>query len=217
MARRVNLLTRGTAQVGALLIGTTDPALTFRGAAAPTDGTSGTGAGEAGKGSRYLDTTNGNAYQNIGTKASPVWLLVGGDTVFRYITTALTNALLLAARATPIALTPAAPAGYRWNFVTASWNQNNTGAYTESADNFAVKYENGSGVAVSETIESGGFLDQTGKIHTNIVQKKDVIVADAGATAKALVLHNTGDGELGGGDAANVGRIVTVAHLVATL
>jgi hypothetical protein len=42
----------------------------------PVDGTSGTGAGTAGKGSRYTDTTNGNLYLNANTKASPTWKLV---------------------------------------------------------------------------------------------------------------------------------------------
>jgi hypothetical protein len=46
------------------------------GAGVPTDGTSGTGAGTAGKGSRYTDITNGNLYLNANTKASPTWKLV---------------------------------------------------------------------------------------------------------------------------------------------
>jgi hypothetical protein len=44
------------------------------GAGAPTNGTSGTGAGKFDIGSIYLDTTNGNAYVNQGTKASPTWV-----------------------------------------------------------------------------------------------------------------------------------------------
>lgn len=42
---------------------------------APTNGTSGTGAGFAGIGSTYTDTVTGNCYINTGTKASPTWLV----------------------------------------------------------------------------------------------------------------------------------------------
>lgn len=44
------------------------------GSAAPSDGTSGTGAGKAGPGSLYL-RTNGTMYQNAGTTASPTWVI----------------------------------------------------------------------------------------------------------------------------------------------
>lgn len=50
----------------------------FVNAGAPADGEvgTGTGAGFAGKGSLCLDSTNGLAYVNGGTKASPVWKTV---------------------------------------------------------------------------------------------------------------------------------------------
>jgi hypothetical protein len=52
----------------------------YTGAGVPVDYTDGTppatGEGEAGIGSLYLDTTNGKAYINGGTKAQPVWKLV---------------------------------------------------------------------------------------------------------------------------------------------
>lgn len=43
---------------------------------APTNGTSGTGAGFAGKGSTYVNTTTGDKYLNQGTKASPTWVII---------------------------------------------------------------------------------------------------------------------------------------------
>lgn len=56
----------------------------------PTNGASGTGAGMMGPGSLYFDTTGGITYQNIGTKALPVWVAssnavagLGGDSVLR--------------------------------------------------------------------------------------------------------------------------------------
>lgn len=45
----------------------------FPNAGAPTDGTSGTGAGKFGKGSLVIDYTNGQLYINTNTKASPTW------------------------------------------------------------------------------------------------------------------------------------------------
>jgi hypothetical protein len=48
----------------------------LNGAGAPVDGGAGSGAGFAEIGSIFLDRTNGNAYLNAGTKASPVWKLV---------------------------------------------------------------------------------------------------------------------------------------------
>jgi hypothetical protein len=45
-------------------------------AGAPTDGTSGTGAGTHGKGSLCVDRTNGKLYINGNTNASPTWKLV---------------------------------------------------------------------------------------------------------------------------------------------
>ena len=53
----------------------------FSGSAAPTDGTSGTGAGWAGPGSIYVrgSTTNSKAYINTNTKASPTWTVIGAQ------------------------------------------------------------------------------------------------------------------------------------------
>lgn len=47
----------------------------FTGSGAPTNGTSGTGAGTTGKGSIYVDISTGNQYINAGTTASPIWNL----------------------------------------------------------------------------------------------------------------------------------------------
>lgn len=45
------------------------------GSGAPTNGTSGTGAGFSGKGSVYTDIATGNEYINVNTVASPTWAL----------------------------------------------------------------------------------------------------------------------------------------------
>lgn len=54
----------------------------FTGTAAPTDGTSGTGAGWAAPGSVYIrcSTTNSKIFVNTNTTASPTWTVVGAQT-----------------------------------------------------------------------------------------------------------------------------------------
>ena len=49
----------------------------FTGAASPTNGASGTGAGWADAGSEYTDTAGKKLYVNTGTKASPTWTVAG--------------------------------------------------------------------------------------------------------------------------------------------
>ena len=58
---------------------TTVPRIQY-GAGAPTDGTSGTGAGVAHPGSLYIDTTNAKLYINTNTQASPTYTVVGAQT-----------------------------------------------------------------------------------------------------------------------------------------
>lgn len=112
----------------------------------------------------------------------------------------LTNAQMLAIRATPITLVAAPGAGYINVFEGLDIAFDHTAAYTETADNLAVRYTNGSGVICSETLETTGFVDAAADAFISI---KKAISALMTANA-ALVLHNTGDGEFGGGNAANV-------------
>lgn len=68
-------LARGGAKLGVVMLegGT----VLMDGSGAPTDGTTGTGAGFAGRGSLYFRTDNGLLYRNGGTSASPAWLDFG--------------------------------------------------------------------------------------------------------------------------------------------
>lgn len=48
-------------------------------AGVPVDGTSGSFAGEVGKGSKLVNTLTGIWYTNTGTKASPTWTTIGSQ------------------------------------------------------------------------------------------------------------------------------------------
>jgi len=219
--QQINILTRGTGGVGSLMLGVSQGAsgagqntLMMTGSGAPTSGTSGTGVRLAPPGSLYADVTNFRWYVNANTTASPLWYNAfgyAGST--QYAEVSLTNAQMLALRATPISLVAAPGAGKLLEFISAQLFFDYTGAYTETADNMAVKFTDGSGAAVSQTIEATGFVDATADTVTNGLAKIDAIVAATSAANQALVLHNTGSGEYGGGNAANAVR-VKVAYRV---
>lgn len=123
------------------------------------------------------------------------------NSVVRTATVTLSSANILALRATPITLVAAQGADTVIRYLGATLRLvYGTSAYTESADNITVKYTNGSGVAVSETIEATNFIDQTANTLTSSKPALNAIVAETGASNQALVLHNTGDGEYAAGD-----------------
>jgi len=113
----------------------------------------------------------------------------------QYAEVAISIAQLKACRATPISLVAAPGAGYVTEFVSALFIYDYAAAYTETADNLVIRETDGSGTVVSLTLETTGFLDATAdKMSTIKPLATDILqLAD-----KALVLHNTGDGEFGG-------------------
>lgn len=137
------------------------------------------------------------------------------ETTIQYAAVSLTNANVLNFRATPITLVAAPGAGKVLEFVSAVLIFDYTAAYTETAANLQVKYVNGSGTAASQLIEATGFADATADTLTTALAKIDVIAAKTACENQALVLHNTGAGEWGGGNAANAIR-VKVAYRVHT-
>lgn len=121
---------------------------------------------------------------------------IAGPSVPQYAEITISSAELLALRATPKELVPAPGAGKVLEFLGAVLILDyNSAAYAETADNLAVRYVNGSGVLASQAIEATGFLDQTADTMTTAQPKIDVIAAKTACENKALVLHNTGDGE----------------------
>lgn len=81
-------------------------------------------------------------------------------------------------------------------------------AWTETTDNLVVRYTNTTGVIVSQTIEMTAFITRTERGFTSIQPVVDGIVAHDASLNKALMLHNSGDGEF-----ANSGNGQLIVHL----
>lgn len=95
-------------------------------------------------------------------------------------------------------------------------NYGGNNAFTESGDNFAVKYTDASGAQVSQDIETTGFIDQTADTYTNAEPKIDAIVAATGAEAQALVLDNL-NADIAGNAADDNTITMRVYYVVETL
>jgi hypothetical protein len=133
-------------------------------------------------------------------------------------TVALSNADIKALRATPKTLVAAPGSGKVLEFVSAQLKLvAGSNVLSESTANLAVKYTNGSGAAVSQTIEMTGFIDQSSNTVTCGQPKIDAIVAYASAANQALVLHNLGAGEFGGNAANDATMVVRIAYRVHTI
>lgn len=121
------------------------------------------------------------------------------DDVIRKTTVAVTAIQADNLRATPKELV-AAEAGKMHEFVKVivalDWGAT---AYTESDDNLAVRYENTTGVIVSDVIEATGLADATEDTvcFAGPAPTTSALVTEANSTNKALVLHGTGNGEWG--------------------
>lgn len=131
----------------------------------------------------------------------------------------ITNAQMLAIRATPVTILPAQGAGKIAVLLGGLIVFNHTDVYTESADNLVIRYTDATGTAASVAIESTGFLTNAGDAAQIIYPvATPPILTEADELSNApLLLHNTGDGELGGGDAANTVRVIGMARVYTTM
>lgn len=103
----------------------------------------------------------------------------------------ITNAEIKALAASPKTLVAAQGAGTVIIFEKLHLKLNaGSEALTEAGDNLGVKYTDASGVQVSDTIETTGFIDQTSDYHTVGIPVKDAIVVASSAENQALVLDN---------------------------
>lgn len=126
----------------------------------------------------------------------------------------LTAAEVKALRATPKTLVLARPGlVYQMLGAVLELNYGGTNAFTETADNLVVRYTDGSGAIVSQTIETTGFIDQTASTMTTALPKIDVIATSAASEGEALVLHNSGDGEIAGNAANNNTLTVSITYV----
>ena len=130
--------------------------------------------------------------KNYGHILAPNFNLKGGRILTTEVTLTATQAKAL--RATPQSIAPAPGAGkvaYPLHGIIA---MDYAAAFTETAENLVLKWTNGSGAAASQVVETTGFLDATSDQIRPILPTNDA----AGVANAALVLHNNGDGELGG-------------------
>lgn len=128
-----------------------------------------------------------------------------GEHSAQYAEVTITAAQIAALRATPKTLVAAPGAGKVLEFISAALILDyTTPGFTESGLNLGVKYTDGSGVQVSQTIECTGFIDQVADTATSALAKIDAIVAKAGCENKALVLHNLGGSEFGGSGGSSI-------------
>ena len=69
-------------------------------------------------------------------------------------------------------------------------------AYVVGTNDLAVRYKDGSGDVISQTIDTAGLLDQTTDILTQVMPiATDIKTPKADCENQPLVLHNTGASE----------------------
>ncbi len=111
----------------------------------------------------------------------------------------LTNAQMLALRATPITLVADPGANYVVIVEDVYMVSHTvTAAYTESADNLDILY---AGSTTIMTVETTGFIDQVGDQIRHMLPATTATITPV--KNKAVQIHNGGDGEFGGGNAAD--------------
>ena len=134
------------------------------------------------------------------------------EKTIRYAEVSITPGAIATLQATPFELVAAPGAGKVSEFISAVPILDFTApAFTEAGDNLVVRYTNGSGLIVSQTIETTGFIDQSADKITNALPKIDAIGMVVNA---ALVLHNIGAAEFGGSGGSTLR--VKVAYRVHT-
>ena len=132
--------------------------------------------------------------------------VMGDENVIRFKDVTIAHAAILTLRAAPVTLVAAPGAGKIALFHSALLVSSvPASVYTETADNLAIRQVDGSGALISEAIETtASILTSTGIKATTARPKVDQIGL---LLNSALVLHNTGDGEFGGGAAANTLKV----------
>ena len=143
-----------------------------------------------------MPTPSGRLRRPFVQEATPQY----GSSAFGATRTAevtVSSAELLALRATPKTLVAAQGAGTLIEFVSAVVIADNGTGYTVGTNDLAIRYKDGSGDVISQTIDTAGLLDQTTDIMTQVMPiATDSKTPKADCENQPLVLHNTGAGEL---------------------
>lgn len=127
----------------------------------------------------------------------------------------ITNAQIKLLRAAPKTLVAAKGSNTLIQLVGGVIHLNyGTNVFTESDDNLVVTYTNGSGVAVSQTVEMTAFIDGTADMTTIILPCINPIATAAASFNKPLVLFNSGSGEFGGNAAGDSTLRVKIMYRV---
>jgi hypothetical protein len=149
---------------------------------------------------------SGDVYASGGIFAGDSTSYLKTDTV------EITNAEIKALRATPKTLVAAPGAGYVIQFVYATLIMDyGTNVLTESTDNLVIQHHT-SGIDVSGSIETTGFLDQAADM---ILYVPPASAAMAATVAnQALELFNTGDGEIAGNAGADTTLTVKITYWI---
>ena len=118
--------------------------------------------------------------------------------LLQYVDKQLTNAEMLAVRATPIDVV-AAPGANRAIIVHKILIVSDSvgAAYTESTDNLALEYSGGQDIL---TIETTGLID-SGDVQIRTMGAPEAVLTPS--VNESVRLFNSGDGEFGAGNAAN--------------
>ena len=113
--------------------------------------------------------------------------------IMNYATVSLTAVQIKALATTQIELVAAPGASKLIKFMGASMKLvAGSEVLAESGDNLGIKYTDDSGVQVSQTIESTGFIDQAADTYTNAEPAINGIVAASAGENAPLVLDNLG-------------------------
>ena len=138
-----------------------------------------------------------------------------GGADLKFADVVIANVDLKALRATPKTLVAAPGSGKVLEFLSAVLVlAAGSNVLVEATANLAVKYQNGAGVQVSQTVEMTGFIDQAAHQVTYALPKLDPITARTGCENQPLVLHNLGAGEFTGNAANDATLRVKVAYRV---
>lgn len=240
------LVGEGTSSIAALAVGTTGQVLIGSTGADPAFGALGVNSGLTAHGVLLGENNSAIAATAAGTNGQVFLGSTGADPAFGTLTSTggsvtyttgaaslnldvassflaqttitLTSAQVKALRATPITVV-AAPGANKSIFLIAAQLKSiygGTNAFT-GPQNLALRYQNGSGTIISNTITGAGFLDQTANEYQIVgISASSTITAATVVENQPLVIHNTGAAEITGNAAGDNTIKVTVTYAILT-